>query len=66
MGVTTLYGIDDIESILKNAKLRPKAEHSFTPESLVNELTGAEKAFFKLMFSEGVYKKIYRLHELGT
>ena len=64
VGVTRLYGIDDISEVLRGLRIRFKAEHSFTPARLVNELKPAERAFFKLMFTGKVYRKIYRLLEL--
>ena len=64
VGVTTLYGIDNIQSVLENTKIIFKAEHSFTPPELVNELNSFEKVFFKMMFTGKLYSKIYRLYEL--
>lgn len=66
VGVTKLYGIDNIENLAANSRLKVKAEHSLTPDYLVNELSGVEKCLFKLMFNGSVYKKVYRLFELGT
>ena len=66
VGVTTLWGIDNIESVLTDTKLRCKAEHSFTPEALVNELPSLERGFFRAMFTGKLYRKIYRLYELET
>ncbi len=64
VGVTELYGIDDLQPILQNTGIKVKAEHSLTPDRLVNELSGFEKFFFKLMFTGELYRKIYRLYEL--
>lgn len=64
VGVTKLYGIDDMEGLLSGLKINLKKEHSFTPENLVDELRGFDKKFFKLMFTGRVYGKIYRLYEL--
>lgn len=64
VGVTKLYGIDDIEGLISDLKICLKGEHSFTPEKLVNELRGFEKKFFKLMFTGSIYRKIYRMYEL--
>ncbi|WP_373733461.1 class I SAM-dependent methyltransferase [Bacteroides heparinolyticus] len=65
VGVQTLNGVDDIDKLLLNTKLKVIKEHSFTPEYLVNELKGFERVFFKLMFTGRLYSKIYRLYELG-
>lgn len=64
VGVTKLYGIDHFEAILNNTKIQLKAEHSLTPERLVNELNGFDRYFFKMMFTGAMYRKIYRLYEL--
>lgn len=66
VGVTQLYGIDDVQTLLNSTKLRFKSEHSFTPNELVNELKPSEKLFFKIMFNEKIYSKIYRLYEFGS
>ena len=64
VGVTRLYGIDEIDSVLSGLKIRFVTEHSFTPKTLVDELAPVEKVFFKLMFTGKIYRKIYRLYEL--
>ena len=64
VGVTRLYGIDDIGSVISGLRIRFVKEHSFTPVSLIDELDPAEKVFFKLMFTGRLYGKIYRLFEL--
>ena len=66
VGVTRLYGIDDIGDILGDLPIRVAGELSFTPPSLVAELTGAERAVFRLLFTGRIYGKIYRLYELST
>ena len=64
VGVTKLYGIDDIQDLLNNTKIQLKAEHSFTPDNLVKELKPVERVFFRVMFAETLYRKIYCLYEL--
>lgn len=66
VGVTKLYGIDDIGNLLSGLELRFIKEHSLTPAVLVNELKPLDKVFFKLMFNRFLYRKIYRLIELGS
>ena len=66
VGVTRLHGVDDLEGLLSGLPLRVKREHSFTPARLVNELRGAERAFFKIMFTGSAYGRIYRLYELES
>lgn len=64
VGVTELYGIEDIQFLLKDTKIGLKAERSFTPDHLIHELKPFERVFFRTMFAEPLYKKIYRLYEL--
>lgn len=64
VGVTELYGIDDINSVIAGLPIRFAGERSFTPAALVNELEPAERFFFKLMFTGRMYKRFYRLYEL--
>ena len=66
LGVTKLYGIDDIAAILDGLNITCKAEHSFTPRELVEQLKPADKRFFKLLFTGSFYRKIYRLFELES
>ena len=66
VGVSTLYGVDSVSQLLDNTKISLAAEHSFTPDSLVSELTRFDKLFFRLMFTGKMYQKIYRLYELKT
>ena len=66
VGVSQLYGVDYVAPLLQGTRLSLAAEHSFTPEHLVNELAGFEKWFFKLMFTGKMYRKIYRLYELTS
>lgn len=66
LGVSTLYGVDAITQLLESTRISLAAEHSFTPDYLVNELTGFDKHFFRLMFTGKMYRKIYRLYELQS
>ncbi len=64
VGVSKLYGIDDIESITDGLRVRLVKEHSFTPHRLVRELPPVDRLFFNLLFTGKLYRKIYRLYEL--
>ena len=66
VGVSKLYGIDDIESVTDGLRVRFVKEHSFTPASLVKELTPADRVIFNLLFTGKLYRKIYRLYELKS
>ena len=65
VGVTKLYGVDNIQNILEGLRVRVTAEHSLTPPELVNELKPFERQVFKLLFMGRVYRKIYRLFEFS-
>ncbi len=64
VGVTELYGIDDIESVINGLRISFVKEHSFTPAALVKELPPVDRLFFTLLFTGKLYRKIYRLYEL--
>ncbi len=64
VGVTRVYGVKDINKLLKGSKISVKAERSFTPEALIRELKPLERRFFRLLFTGSMYSKIYRLYEL--
>ena len=66
VGVTEVYGIDDVDSLVCGLNIRVKAEHSLTPARLVNELKGSDRVIFKVLFTGGLYRKIYRLFELES
>ena len=65
VGVTTVWGIDDPQTVLADTEIKCREELSLTPDYLVRELKPSEQLFFKTVFSKGVYRKIYRLYELG-
>lgn len=64
IGVTTLYGIDDLPSLAAGTGIRVEAEHSLVPAHLVDELSGWERAFFRAVFREKWVRRLYRLYEL--
>lgn len=64
VGVTTVWGIDDPQTVLTGTEISFKEEHSLTPDYLIKELKPSEQLFFKTLFYPGVYRKIYRLYEL--
>lgn len=66
VGVTKLYGVDNIEQLAEGTGMEFKAEHSMTPDRLVNELKGFDKSFFKATHTGKMAGRIYRLYELET
>lgn len=66
VGVTKVYGVDDIDSVLEGTGVMKIAEHSFTPKHLIDELKPIERGFFKMLFTGKTYGRIYRLFELKS
>ena len=62
VGVTQVYGLDDPKA-LEGAGLTFVAEHSMTPENLVAELPGMEKAIFRKIYGGKMARELYRLYE---
>ncbi len=66
VGVTKVYGVDDIDAICEGTGVMKTAEHSFTPKHLIDELKPVERGFFKMLFTGKTYGRIYRLFELKS
>ena len=66
VGVSALYGVKDLDALLRDTPLRVKTEHSFTPERLIGELRSAERVIFRRLFTGKMYGRIYRLYELES
>ncbi len=63
VGVTEVVGIDDPRICEENTGLTYIKEHDMTPESMIDELRGMERTFFKKVLGGKVSKKMYRLYE---
>lgn len=63
VGVTELYGYDDLEPLIRGTGLRIVQEHRFTREDLIRELSAQEQKIFRLLFTGKMYRRIYRLYE---
>ena len=62
VGVTQVYGMDEPLSLTITG-MEYLRELDMTPISLINELTGSERAIFKTLYGGGASKKLYRLYE---
>ena len=62
VGVTEVYGLDEPRELESN-RFRFTKEHEMTPDVLINELEGIEKAIFKKLYSGSIAKKMYRMYE---
>lgn len=63
VGVTEVYGTDDPETFSSGTGLSFVHEREMTPMRLINELDGAERAVFRLLYGGRLAKKLYRLYE---
>ena len=66
VGVTTLYGIDAPMMLTSQTLLKLKQEHTLAPTYLIDELRGFDRAFFKMVFSDRMVRRFYRLYEFET
>ena len=58
--------MDDPRELEPETGLTFLRERDLTPPDLVEQLSGFDRHFFRLMFAGGAAKKIYRLYEFGT
>ena len=64
VGVTTVYGYDDPESLADISGLTFVKEHDMTPQRYIDELNGWERIIFKSLFAGRIAKSMYRMYEL--
>lgn len=57
VAVTTVWGIDNVEDVLREINLKCKKENCMTPKHLADELSDFEKRFFEFMFTGSLYIK---------
>lgn len=62
VGVFEVFGFDDPKS-LENDLLELVCEHEITPNHLIDELDGLEKAIFKKMYAGKLSNSLYRMAE---
>ena len=62
VGVTQVYGLDD-PKVLESSGLVYLAEHSLTPDTMINELSGMEKWIFRKLYAGSIARAMYRLCE---
>lgn len=63
VGVTQVYGLDDPRVLEDGTGLSFAAEHEMTPDALICQLHGAERAVFQSLFAGKLAGKMYRLYE---
>lgn len=62
VGVTLVYGLDDpLEA--ETSELKFVKRHDMTPADMIGELSGMEKAIFKMLYAGKIADKMYRLYE---
>lgn len=62
VGVSKVFGIENA-NILEKAEIKLERELSLTPNSLINELKGFERVWFKRLYAGKISKKLYKLYE---
>lgn len=65
VGVTQVYGLDDPTVLESGTGLRYVREHEMTPEAMINELTGMERAIFSKVYGGEMSRRLYRMYELA-
>lgn len=61
VGALPSFGIDD-PKIFQKGKFRFSGELCMTPDEMISELSGFEKAFFRKMFCGSFAKKLYKIY----
>ena len=62
VGVTRVYGLDDPKA-LEGSGLRFVTEWDMTPEDMISQLKGLEKAVFRKLYTGKMARKLYRMYE---
>lgn len=62
VGVTQVYGLDDPKA-LERSGLRFVREWDMTPEDMISQLKGLEKAVFRKLYAGKMARKLYRMYE---
>lgn len=60
VGALASFGVDD-PLLFEKGRIKFSGEICMTPEEMINELSGLEKAFFKKMFAGSFAKKLYKI-----
>ena len=66
VGVTQTWGVDDPGKLADAAGITFVREHAMTPDSLVNQLTGMERAIFRKVYGGSISRRLYRLYEFAS
>ena len=63
VGGAAVYGADDPKLLAEDTGLSFVKEHEMTPQYLIDELQGTEKAVFRIVYAGKISGKIYRMYE---
>ena len=63
VGVTQTWGVDDPGKLAEAAGITFVQEHSMTPDTLVDQLAGMERAVFRKVYGGSISCRLYRLYE---
>lgn len=64
VGVSRVYGIDDVKGFALAAGYQLARELPMTPDYLVDQLKGADRLIFRLLYSGRIARSTYCLYEL--
>ena len=63
VGVTEVYGYDNLQDLADKSGLVFSKEHSMTPGKYIKELQGMEKVVFRHLFAGKIAAAMYRMYE---
>lgn len=62
VGVTQVFGMDDPKAV-EVSGMTFRRERDMTPEDLIGQLRGMERAVFRRLYAGAIARKLYRLYE---
>lgn len=63
VGVTAVYGYDHPKDLAKKSGLEFVNEYNMVPQRYIDELHGAERLVFKILFAGKIAQSMYRMYE---
>jgi len=66
VGVTLVYGLGEPKTLEDGTGIAFLTEWEMTPDDMIGQLQGMERAVFKKVFAGTLSKKLYRMYEYGT
>ena len=63
VGVSQVYGLDDPKDLEQGTAMQYVKAHPMTPDHMIDQLTGMEKALFHKLYAGSMSQKLYRMYE---